>query len=86
MDETGTLIGYAYSAKVIILRGRATNFKTVNGSREWVSQIDCIGIGGITIPPFIVFKGHTHSEGIWEDAREALGDCSIGLSKNGWLN
>lgn len=62
MDETGTLMGYAYSAKVVILRGRATNFKTIDGSREWVSQIDCIGMGGTTIPPFIVFKGRVHTE------------------------
>ena len=34
MDETGTLMGYAYSAKVVILQGRAINFKIVNSSRE----------------------------------------------------
>jgi len=86
MDETGTLIGYVYSAKVVILRGRATNFKTVNGSREWVSQIDCIGIVGTTIPPFIVFKGHVYTERMWEEAYEALSNCAIGVNKNGWLN
>ena len=79
-------MGYVYSAKVIILRGRATNFKTVNGLKEQVLQINCISIGGITILPFIVFKGYIYSKGIQEDAREALGDCLIGLSKNGWLN
>ena len=44
MDKTGYTMGFAYSAKVVILRGNITNFKTVNGSREWVSQIDLIGI------------------------------------------
>ncbi|OCK92091.1 uncharacterized protein K441DRAFT_572261, partial [Cenococcum geophilum 1.58] len=62
MDKTSTLMGYIYSAKVVILRGRATNFKTINGSREWVSQINCIGIGGTTIPPFIVFKGYIYTK------------------------
>lgn len=76
-------MGYAYSAKVVILRGRATNFKTIDGSREWVLQINCIGIGGTVIPPFIVFKGRIHTKRMWEEAREALGDCLIGVSKNG---
>jgi len=34
IDKTSTLMGYTYSAKVVILQGRATNFKTVNSSRE----------------------------------------------------
>ena len=64
INETGTLMGYAYNAKVIILQGRATNFKTINGFKEWVLQIDCIGIGGTIIPPFIIFKGCIHIERI----------------------
>ncbi|OCK99192.1 uncharacterized protein K441DRAFT_733820 [Cenococcum geophilum 1.58] len=43
-------------------------------------------MGGTTIPPFLVFKGHTHTERMWEEAREALGDCAIGLSENSWSN
>jgi len=34
MDKTGFAIGLAFSAKVVILRGRIINFKTVNGNRE----------------------------------------------------
>jgi len=79
-------MGYTYSAKVVILRGKATNFKTVDGSRKWVSQINYIGMVGTTIPPFIVFKGHVHTERIWEEAYEALNNCAIGVSKNSWLN
>jgi len=86
MDKTGTLIGYTYSAKVVILRGRATNFKTVNSFREWVLQINCISMAGTIIPPFIVFKGHVYTERMWEEAYEALGNCAIDISKNGWLN
>ena len=64
MDKTSTLMGYIYSAKVVILRGRATNFKTVNGSKEWVLQINYIGIAGTTILPFIVFKGYIYTKRI----------------------
>jgi len=34
MDETSYAMGFAYSAKVVILQGNITNFKTVDGSRE----------------------------------------------------
>jgi len=57
MDETGYAIGFAYGAKVVILRGNIINFKTIDGSREWVSQINLISIYRQTIPPFIIFKG-----------------------------
>jgi hypothetical protein len=30
-------MGLAFSAKVVILRGRIINFKTINGNREWVT-------------------------------------------------
>ena len=86
MDKTGTLMGYTYSAKVVILRGRATNFKTVNSSREQVSQINCISIAGTTIPPFIVFKGHVYTKRMQKEAYEALSNCAIGVSKNSQLN
>ena len=57
MDETSYAMGFAYSAKVVVLRGNVINFKTIDGSREWVSQIDLIGMQGGIIPPFIIFKG-----------------------------
>ena len=34
----------------------------------------------------VLRKGHIYTKRMWEEAREALGDCLIGLSKNGWLN
>jgi hypothetical protein len=30
-------MGLAFSAKVVILRGRIINFKIVDGNREWVT-------------------------------------------------
>jgi len=53
----GYVIGLAFTAKVVILRGRIINFKTIDGNREWVTQINLIGIHGQIIPPFIIFKG-----------------------------
>jgi hypothetical protein len=34
MDETGYAIGFTYSAKVVVLQGNITNFKTADGFRE----------------------------------------------------
>ena len=86
MDETGYAMGFAYSAKVVILQGNITNFKTVDGSREWVSQIDSIGMYSQIIPPFFIFKGRQYIESLWQEAVEAVGDCAIGMSENGWSN
>ena len=34
MDKIGYIIGLAFTAKVVILKGRIINFKTINGNRE----------------------------------------------------
>ena len=86
MDKTGFVIGLAFSAKVVILRGRIINFKIVNGNREQVTQVDAIGIHRQTIPLFIIFKGRQHTDSLQETIEEAIGDYLIGIIENGWLN
>ena len=34
INKTGYAIGFTYSAKVVILRGNMSNFKTINGLKE----------------------------------------------------
>jgi len=60
MDKTGYAIGFTYSAKVVILRGNISNFKTINGLKEWVGQINAISIHRQTILLFIIFKGRQY--------------------------
>ena len=48
--------------------------------------MDAIGIYGQTIPPFFIFKGRQHTDFLWETAEEAMGNCSIGMTENGWSN
>jgi len=86
MDKTGFAIGLAFNTKVVILKRRIINFKTVNGNREWVTQVDAINIHRQTILLFIIFKGRQHINSLWETAEEIIGDCSIGIIENGWLN
>ena len=83
MDKTGYAMGLALSAKVVVLRGRKQAFKTVDGSREQVSQVDCIGIGGKTIPPYIIFKGKQYTDRLQQMAEEAVPGCTIGMTENG---
>jgi hypothetical protein len=84
MDKTGYAMGLALSTKVVVLRGRKQAFKTVDSSREWVSQVDCIGMGGKTIPPYIIFKGKQYTDRLWQMAEEAVPGCTIGMTENGW--
>ena len=55
-------MGLAFAAKVVILRGRIINFKTINGNREWVTQINLISMHRQIIPPFIIFKGKQYTD------------------------
>ena len=85
MDKTGYTIGLAFATKVVILRGRIINFKTINGNREWVTQINSISIYRQIILPFIIFKGKQHTDLLQETAEEAVGECLIGI-QNGQSN
>ena len=82
----GYAMGLAFTVKVVILRGRIINFKTINGNREWVTQINLISMHGQIIPPFIIFKGKQHTNILWETAEKAIGEYLIGITENGWLN
>ena len=86
MDETGYAMGLAFSVKVVILRGRIINFKMIDGNREWVTQINSIGMHRQIIPQFIIFKGKQYTNILWETAEEAVGEYSIGITENGQSN
>jgi len=85
MDKTGYVIGFTYSAKVVILHGNISNFKTINGL-EWVSQINAISMYRQTILLFIIFKGRQYIDLLWQEAVCAVGECSIRMTENRWLN
>ena len=83
MDKMGYIIGLAFAIKVVILRGRIINFKIINSNREWVTQINLIGIHRQIIPLFIIFKGKQHTDLLWETAKEAVGEYLIRIIENG---
>ena len=86
MDKTSYAIGFTYSAKVVVLRGSIINFKIIDGFREWVSQIDLIGMYRQTIPLFIIFKGRQYIESLQQEVEEAVGECTLVINENGWSN
>ena len=71
---------------MVVLKGSIINFKTINGSKEWVSQINSIKIHRQTIPLFIIFKERQHTESLWQEAKEAVGEYTLAISKNRWSN
>jgi hypothetical protein len=87
MDETGFSMGLAYSARVVVFQDyHKGSFKTVDGSREWVTSIDTIASNGRSTPPFLIFKGKQHTQALWDEAKVSLGTCAICLTENSWSN
>ena len=86
MDKTGFIIGLAFTTKVIVLKGRVINFKTIDKNKKWVTQMDVIGIYGQIIPPFIIFKGQQYIDSLQKTTKEPVSDYSIGIIENSWLN
>lgn len=85
MDETGFLMGWANSCKVIALRGRQI-VKTIPGSREWCSSIDAISMGGESTPSFNIFKGKEYTREFFQTLKKAMPEAAVGMSENGWSN
>jgi len=79
-------MGLAFATKVVILKNRIINFKTIDGNREWVIQINLIGMHGQIILLFIIFKGKQYTDLLWEIAEEAVGECLIRIIENSWSN
>ena len=82
----GFAMGLAFNTKVVILKGRIINFKTVDGNREWVIQVDAIGIFRQSILLFIIFKKRQYTDFLWETAEETIRNCSIRIIENSQLN
>ena len=86
MDETGFMMGFAFAAKVIAMKGRRVVLKTVPGNREWCSSIDAISMGGEVLDPFIIFRGKELTVDLAKDIRKHLPTTTIAMSDNGWSN
>ena len=56
MDEKGVMIGVLAKVRVICLRKHKKTRTTQQGSREWVSLVECISSDGRVLSPYVIFK------------------------------
>ena len=84
MDEKGIALGSAGKSRVMCSKHDLNAYKAQDGSREWVSLIECISTNGRLLPLFSIFKGKRQMKA-WFDVLNEDG-AHIALSENGWTN
>ena len=80
MDEKGMALGSAGKSRVICSKHDLSAYKAQDGSREWVSLIECISTDGRLLPLFNIFKGKRQMKA-WFDVLEEEG-AYIAMSEN----
>ena len=84
MDEKGIALGSAGKMRVLCSKLSIQVYKAQDGSREWISLIECISADGRLLPLFTIFKGKRQMKA-WFDVLEDKG-AWIALSETGWTN
>lgn len=84
MDEKGSALGDHGKEKIICFKHNLQAYQAQDGTREWVSLIECISADGRLLALFIIFKGKRQMK-FWFTVLEDKEAC-IALSENGWTN
>ena len=85
-DETGFAMGLCTTSKVVTAAECSERPRTViQGNREWVTIIECIGSSGCYIPPLIILKGK-EQQAIWYQEPDLPQEWQIATSPNGWTS
>ena len=71
MDEKGYLLGYNNRAKVVVRHRRCMPTETQDGSREWITVVECTSAGQFMLPQMIIYKG----EGIYRSWTSTINDA-----------
>lgn len=79
------MLGQAHKVRVICRRGRKNPKYTQDGSREWVTVIECIASDGTALPPFVIWKGATHLRGMYAHLFEG-DEADFAFSPKGWTD
>lgn len=82
MDEKGVIMGILAKVRVICSRKTKKPKITQQGSREWVSLIECISSSGQVLSPFVIFKAKV----LYKDWVKALPNGHICASEKGWTD
>lgn len=85
MDNKGIMKQVKDNTKVIVSReDPQVSNKQPGDDNEWASIIECIGINGYSLPPYIIFEGE-HILHEWADERIDRMTC-VAISPTGWAN
>lgn len=89
MDEKGFWMGLSDRCKVIWKKlGRGGSFKIGSdfSNRELLTVIECVGAGGVVLPPLITYKSAGHYMGWHKLTNTKAADFRFSYSKKGWTN
>jgi DDE superfamily endonuclease len=84
MDEKGIALGLIDNAKIICHRHDLKHYALQPGNRDWASLIECVGIGGFTLPAYVIFPGQ-RIQTTWGKAFNEK-QAMITVSPNGWTD
>jgi hypothetical protein len=85
IDEKGIMIGVLAKLKVICSHKHKKTRTTQQGSREWVSLIECISSDGRVLSPYVIFKAK-HLLKDWYNEFQQDGGGTIAVSDRGWTD
>jgi len=81
MDEKGTLMGCMNLECILVPKEEKTAALSQDGSREWVSSLECICADGSSIDAFIVIKGVHFRQDLFDHATPNMTIASL---EKGW--
>lgn len=83
-DEKGFILGYSAKAKVICRSGRRNPNVAQDGSRELITVVETVSVGGLVLPPWVIYKGKGHYMGWHQETNDA--NAVFAYSNNGWTD
>jgi hypothetical protein len=84
MDESGCVIRISYKSRVIISAKEKEAIKSMNGKREWATNIDTISGIGTAFKSFFVTKGKNVLRDLMSYIIES--GCTVTVTDNEWSN
>lgn len=84
MDEKGYAIGMIGKARVILSTYERVAYMMQDGSREWVTTLDCACLDGSFLDPMIIFKGKLCMKEWLKHLRNKF--TNVDVSETGWTD
>jgi hypothetical protein len=84
MDESGCALGLCHKSRVIVPAKEKDAIKSMDGKREWGTNIDSISGIGKASKAFIITKGKHVLRDLIEPIVES--GCTLAVTHNGWSN